>query len=123
MKIRCVENSIRYRLRKSDIAELRSASRCSKSVRFGVNSLFQYTLKIEAIPAIAVAFNNGEIIISLPEKIFADWADTSEVAIAKSIKVDSSNNLELLIEKDFPCKDREEDVSDTFFELSEGDNC
>ncbi len=46
--------------------------------------------------------------------------DTDEVGIYGFLKLDNNKSTEIIIEKDFPCKDRpEEDKRDTFQELAD----
>ena len=123
MKIRCVENSIRYRLRKSDIKKLHEQNFVSDRVGFGGEHVFKFTLKVGQKINLSADFIDGEIIIELPAVQFEKWANTSEVSIEENLKLENDKHLHVLIEKDFPCKDREEDISDTFFELNPDEAC
>ena len=48
------------------------------------------------------------------------WMSTDQVGIELENELDNGEHLHILIEKDFPCKDRtDEDKSDTFFEIAD----
>lgn len=126
MKLRCTENSIRLRLRKSDIEVLKTDSRVSEKIHFGPNNKFQFELTIAEIVLPNALFEAGKIQVQLPKKQAEQWINSQEVGIEYTKLLDKHNSLHLLVEKDFPCKDRiDEDKSDTFQELvsDHGDAC
>ncbi len=117
MKIRCQENSIRLRLRKSDLQTFASASKVSESVSLGVQRFVYVLAQSESYGATIEA---GQLTISVPRDVATQWINTDQVGISHSIIWESGETLDLLIEKDFPCLGRAtEDKSDTFFELAE----
>lgn len=120
MKLRCTHNSIRIRVRKSDLAVLDQAGRVSASVQFGPMQVLTFEL-IRDIKYTSVKANmeNGNIWIELPEKMAHNWAHSQEVGIEAQQELPEGNSLHILLEKDFPCLDREEEnKSDTFWELA-----
>ncbi len=127
MKIRCVENSIRLRVKKSEIANLKETGQISESVSFPNGFRLKYGLTIsKEIAEVHASFSNGHIDIMLPHTTAHSWMDSNEVGITQTIGLAEGDHLDLLIEKDFPCLDRpNEDKSDTFFELvpDQPDNC
>ncbi len=127
MKIRCTHNSIRYRLRKSDIAILQAEKIITESVGFGGGVIFQFSLLIHPSNAeLSAQFENQHLQIMLPTTVAEHWIRTNEVGIERYLSLGKDQQLHLLIEKDFPCLDRaEENRADTFWELApdEPDNC
>ncbi len=120
MKLRCVENSIRLRLRKSDIEELRKRQKVEESVAFGPQETFRFALMILPGPAVKASFSQGRMLISIPEDLARHWMETDQIGLEAEQTYPGGNTLHILIEKDFPCLDRpEEDKSDTFQELAE----
>ena len=84
---------------------------------------FGFALKIEATPQITASFEEGLVCVSLPEPIAKSWIETNEVSLETEQALAQGTALHLLIEKDFPCKDRpDEDKSDTFQELASENN-
>jgi len=125
MKLRCTNNSIRLRLRKSDIGELAKNQKISETVFFGNNTSFYYTLVLADIDKLKAKFSNNNIFIIIPKNEGESWINSDQVGIDKSIELENNESLHILIEKDFPCLDRDhEDKSDTFEELAhKSDNC
>ena len=125
MKLRCIENSIRLRLRKSDIKELKETGQTKQEVNIPGGVQFKYKLCIEvSLEEIAVGYTEQELCVSLPEQLAMSWIDSNQVGIESSLTLPDGASLAILIEKDFPCRDgRDEDRADTFFELDENETC
>ena len=115
MKLRLEGNSIRLRVRKSDISTLQKNEAITETLTFPNDTVFQYKLTINnALLAIDAQLVSNILNISVPLSIATNWIQTDAVGIEKTLP----NGLFILIEKDFPCTDRPwEDTSDTFFEL------
>ncbi len=119
MKIRMTTNSIRLRLRKSDLAELQEKKKLRDKVMFPSQVSFSYALSITSSESIDANFEQGQLVISVPKSRATQWIESQEVGIEGHIKLNDTESLHVLIEKDFPCLDREdEDKEDTFWELS-----
>jgi hypothetical protein len=118
MKIRCVTNSIRLRVRKSELATLLATGQVVESVAFGPRTL-TYRLAFEPGLAVLRATFVGDCIeVLLPQEEMARWATTDQVGIEQALALPTGEQLQVLVEKDFPCQDRaEEDRNDTFEEL------
>ena len=115
MKLRLEGNSIRLRVRKSDINALQKNAVITEALTFPNGDVFHYQLQINNSSLnIDAQLISNILTISLPLSIAADWMQTDAVGMGKTLP----NGLFILIEKDFPCTDRPwEDTSDTFFEL------
>jgi hypothetical protein len=122
MKLRCTENHIRLRLRKSDIAELSHNHSISVDISFGI-SLLTYRIVLCDQDRITATFQKGIMTVFLPHLIAHRWISTDSVGIEEQVAFAHGPTLGILIEKDFPCLDRpNEDKSNTFFELTDQDN-
>lgn len=122
MKLRCAHNSLRLRLRKSDIAQLQAEGFVQESIAFGAGHTLMYRLQIAAVPALSASFENGCIRVQIPVQEAQRWMDSEQVGL------ESHQALHILVEKDFPCRHTEaEDREDTFYELAPEeeapDNC
>ena len=122
MKIRCSTNSIRLRLRKSDIAILEKNGKVEDSLDFPGGKLLSYALLKKDIKDVEANFEDGYIYLSIPIESADKWINSNQIGIETTIELAAGKALHVLIEKDFPCKDGEEDFSDTFYELNESDN-
>ncbi|MEP7317162.1 MAG: hypothetical protein ABI921_00420 [Panacibacter sp.] len=118
MKLRFEKNSIRFRVRKSDLEQLNHQGFVQESVQFpGATFMFQLRVSGNAEPG--AEFNDNSITANIPVGIATEWMNTDEVGIYH-MQHTGDQTLEITIEKDFPCKDRpEEDRSDTFVEFAE----
>jgi len=120
MKIRMISNSVRLRLRKSDLAELEQTRLIEDKVHFPGNHHFVFALSISEDDYIDASYNKERLLISIPNITAMNWINSPDVGIEKQIIINDVNTLHILIEKDFPCLDREEEnKEDTFWELSE----
>lgn len=120
MKLRCVHNSIRIRVKKSDLQKLETEGIITETVSFGGASMFAFALAIDmTAETVNAAFLDNLLLVNLPEMDAQKWISTNQVGIEVNNELDNGEQLHLLIEKDFPCTDREnEDKADTFFELA-----
>ena len=119
MKLRFDHQSIRLRLRKSDVEKLTQERFIVETVQFPTGSLV-YRLELsDAAETILAMIRENTITVSLPAQQAMAWAETEIVGIYSTFAIDQENSLDLIIEKDFPCKhDSEEVIADTFEELS-----
>jgi len=119
--LRFENNSVRFRIRKSELQHLKQHGFVKEEIAFP-NAVLTYELRIADIPEITPALSDNKITIHIPLIKANQWLDTDEVGIYRLINLDEDEVLDIVIEKDFPCKDRpEEDKSDTFTELVEKD--
>lgn len=126
MKLRCTHNSIRIRVRKSDLATLQQERIVKEFINFGNHMVLTFALCIQAeAKEVNADFIAHQITVHLPENVARQWIETNQVSIkVNSPLPDEDKTLDILIEKDFPCGDREnENKKDTFGELvQDGDN-
>lgn len=119
MKLRTTHNSIRLRIRKSELAKLAATQMIEESVKFPGGNLFTYKLCLdEEIDKLSADWEGASLSISLPQTQSNTWIQTNQVGIEAYLDLPDKEKLHILIEKDFPCLDRvDEDKSDTFEEL------
>ncbi len=121
MKIRFVSDSIRFRVRKSDLQKLQEVGQCQELVHFPGGNALIFSLGLWEGDTAKVDLQGDEIRALLPHTQAKAWINSSQVGLAYHLPVGEEKELHFLIEKDFPCKDRDEDIQDTFFELNAGD--
>jgi hypothetical protein len=100
MKLRIQDNSLRLRLTRKEVAQLRD-SRCVESfIEFARGRTLVYLLE-GSFHAHAVTTNfNGEAIrVIVPMQVMTEWIESDQV----SIQAQSRAGMRLLIEKDFQC--------------------
>jgi hypothetical protein len=110
MKIRINNNSLRYRLTRSEVESFAIDGIITKTIHIGSEPL-TYILQRVAIDKLLATFKNNVIALSVPEPIADDWAHTERVGFDNK----NEGDLYLLVEKDFKCLDNvAEDQSDNY---------
>lgn len=119
MKLRFENNSVRYRIRKTELAQLEQDGFVQEVIIFK-DATFMYELRIERVTELHTEFLNNNVITHIPQDIAERFINTDEVGIYKTIQLNNNQKLDVIIEKDFPCKDAPEDnKDDKFTELAE----
>ena len=114
MKLRCVRNSIRLRLSKSDTRNLQTNGEIWESLEIGPGSPFYFGLCLEAdIEKIVASFSEAKLKVTLPRHIGEAWINSQEVGIQNTPTPEQDSTLSILIEKDFPCKLVQTKISQT----------
>jgi hypothetical protein len=115
MKLRLEGNSIRLRVRKSDLIKLQTEGSIKEGLIFPNSLYFNYQLITDKnAETIDAQLSADALTVSIPLSMAMNWLNSDAVGIEHTL----SSGLFILIEKDFPCTDRPwEDTSDTFFEL------
>lgn len=110
MKIRIKGNSIRYRLTKSDVANIIKDGRLEERTEFGQGNALVYVLQTTTDYDLSVTFHDNHITLFVPHSMMQRLADTDEVGFENE-----QGKLFLLVEKDFTCLDNvAEDQSDNY---------
>ncbi|MEO1712711.1 MAG: hypothetical protein AAFU60_05190 [Bacteroidota bacterium] len=119
MKVRCVDQSVRIRLRRSDIAQLLETGRIQVQLNGPGTFTLTYLLQTDEGDGLRCSQQGSELKFSLPAREISQWAQSNEVGIERTLPT-SGADFHFLLEKDFPCKDRpDEDKADFFTELSD----
>ena len=106
MKIRIEDNSVRFRLRRSEVDTLAEAGSLWGTTQFPEGT-FSYGLMTEkGLPDLRASLQDGKIIVRIPEEWTVQWPDSPRVGFETSAVVNGST-LHLLVEKDFVCLDRD----------------
>ena len=117
MKIRIRDNSIRLRLERAEVDQLREKGVVKSHTAFPGGRRFSYAVESSPASVQPVAlFSDLTITVRLPETVALAWATTEQVSIEGEQILDDGATLSLLVEKDFAClAPREgEDESDMF---------
>jgi len=117
VKLRILDNSIRLRLTRSEVSQVRTDGLVRGRVRFAGSNTFDYLLESSPATVKAEAHISGNVLtVRFPEADIREWADSDQVSIHGEQGVGDSEPLKILVEKDFAClTPREgEDESDMF---------
>lgn len=118
MKFRIRGDTIRLRLKRSEVARLAAGDSIVEETHFP-ESVLTYRLDVSENNAISANFDNGSIAVTVPKSKVLDWAGTDDVSLQAYQKLPGTGSLSLLIEKDFSCLEPShhrgsEDDEDTF---------
>lgn len=110
MKLRISGNSVRLRLKPSEVAQLAGTGLVEDRVEFSPDSTLVYNLQASTQSAVPTAsYTAGKLEIRIPQKTARQWAASSDVSIEAQQDV-----LSILIEKDFRCAHQDTDESDVY---------
>jgi hypothetical protein len=124
MKLRLQSNSVRLRLKRSEVNQLVKTGLLEESIVFGTDAVFHYVLESCAVPAPRASMKNNTVLIQVPSETVRNWAEGDDVGIETAQPVDGQGELQVLIEKDFACLDRpDEENVDTFPNPLAGTKC
>ena len=116
MKIRIKGNSIRLRLSKTDIQQLREQGSVQERTVISADVVFSYTLEHRAAAAeMGASFSAGELTIWLPSHQALQLTESGQMGVQGFQQNGDNNPLFLLIEKDLQClENTNEDQSDMY---------
>ena len=114
MKLRIRDNSLRLRLMRGEVDELRQAG--TVVARTGFPSGRALTYRIESSPASVkpeAFLSESEVTVRLPETSVLAWASSEQVSIAGEQQLMDGEMLRILVEKDFACLAPRDDEDET----------
>jgi len=118
VKLRLQYNSIRFRLKRSEVEQFARTGRVEEKIISGSsdNQMFGYVLEsTEMVSSLKATVRPGAIIVQVPPEAVTRWASTDQISIEGEQAVDNQTSLRILIEKDFACIDgTDEQNVDTF---------
>jgi hypothetical protein len=110
MKLRLHGDSIRFRLRKPDVRQLLETGSVFEATCFGPESNLVCRLEIGG-ETVRASFESAELKVRVPRALVKTWADTDQIGISADQPNGNGGVLKILIEKDFACRDGENEES------------
>jgi hypothetical protein len=127
MKLRLQSNSIRLRLKRSEVDRFLRTGRVEERIVSGTGNQesFYYLLETnDAVSAPKGSIAPGSVVVQVPTADALKWALTNQIGIEGEQAIDSKTSLRILVEKDFACLDgSEEQNADTFPNPLTGQKC
>lgn len=102
MKLRFRGDSIRLRLKRSEVDQIVAGTGIVEETHFP-SSVLVYRLEVSENGEMAANFENGSLVISLPKSQVLDWASTEQVSLYAEQEISGIGPLAILVEKDFSC--------------------
>jgi len=117
VKLRIRDNSVRLRLTRGEVDDLRDSGVVQARTAFPGGREFLY--EVESSPASVnpgAFLSDSKVTVRLPESAVLAWANSEQVSITGEQQHKNGDKLEILVEKDFAClAPREgEDESDMY---------
>jgi len=107
MKFRCAKNSIRVRLRRSEVKQLLENHQIEERVLFSPNTSLRFAIRLdEQEEDLRSSIDRGSISIIVPIELGKRWGETDMVGISSEQPVGDGAMLSILVEKDYPCVTR-----------------
>lgn len=119
MKLRCTTNSIRMRLRRSEVRQLLDRGHMEDVVSFTPDKRFSFSIHLDQqTEQVRASREKDQIRLIIPWHLGRQWAQSDMVGISAEQPIGDGKVLQLLVEKDFPCMTRpDEDKADFFGDL------
>jgi hypothetical protein len=117
MKLRLLDDSIRLRLSRSEVAASRAGNAVAAQTHFADGSVFRYVLRSVPAGAFGAHRLDHQIVVEVPAALLAQWAtDEQSVSLRGGVPLPDGGLLKVLVEKDFTCLSHhtDEDQSDRF---------
>jgi len=102
MKLRIRGDSIRLRLKVSEVHRLAAGESIAEETHFP-GAVLTYCLEVSDNGNFATTFSGNKLVIQLPRADVEEWADSDKVSLVSEQELEDSGTLSLLIEKDFKC--------------------
>lgn len=117
MKMRIKDNSIRLRLTKTDVDDLRNKKTVGSKTVVSSSEMFQYSLQVSSeVKNISAQFIDGKISVSISAEMANILTETNEITVKGHQENGEAEKLFLLIEKDLQCLDQTEESQDDMYE-------
>ncbi len=117
MKLRILDNSLRFRLTQGEVETLRERGAVRAQCAFPNGACFSYAVKASAgLAESAAVFEGDGICVLVPKADVSRWSVGEEVSLLYPVITESGDTLRVLVEKDFAClaPRADEDESDLF---------
>lgn len=111
MKLRIDGNSLRFRLSRSEVAQLDRLGHIEQTIQFGPLTRLTYGITTSENFTISSTYDSSCIQVKVPRTLAQDWATSDRVDISAEQPVGSDNTLQILIEKDFQCLHKDTDTN------------
>ena len=107
MKVRISGNSIRFRLKQSEVQTFGEQGILSEITEFGtaVEDTLTFTLSVSSSHTFRISNIDNTIVIEVPQMLAKKWTQTGLVGFEEHINTGKGKTIKILVEKDFKCLD------------------
>jgi hypothetical protein len=126
MKLRLQSNSVRLRLKRSEVERLIKNGRVEERIVFGdgEGDVLRYILEISLkISTPKASYRSQVVLVQVPAEMAIRWARGDDIGI-ETVQAKGSQDLHVIIEKDFACLNGPEEQNvDTYPNPAVGEKC
>jgi len=126
MKLRIQGDSLRLRIAPSEMKRLLSEGRIEETIHFAADETACLTYALEQSATASepcVRYAPGEVTVLVPASRARQWAEGERVGVYGTVNL-KSGRLELAVEKDWACLDKDAaENEDTFPNPNQGPAC
>ena len=116
MKLRIFDDSIRFRLTRTEVARVERGETVEATCRFPGGETLVYALTVADAKKLDARMRDGRIEIAIPRDQALAWASSNEISLRGESRANGS--FRMLIEKDFTCieprADEDQDPADLY---------
>jgi len=107
MRVRISGNSIRFRLRQSEVQRFGKHREIKEVISFGSFASEKLSFVLKSIPSnyFQVSYKSNAITVEVPEALCKEWTQTALVGFNETVDTDKGEAISILVEKDFACLD------------------
>lgn len=100
MKLRLLDDSLRLRLTRSEVARLAATGRVDAVTALPTGSI---AYRVETADRFGASLDDGRLVVTVPRQATADWAAADDPVGLYADLPHRSGTLRLAVEKDFAC--------------------
>jgi hypothetical protein len=107
MKVRISGNSIRFRLRQSEVKRFQQTGEIKEVTAFGgaAADRLTFVLKEGVAAEFQVKYEANTVTVEAPQSVCTEWTQTELVGFEELIDTGKGETIKILVEKDFKCLD------------------
>ena len=107
MKVRISGNSIRFRLRQSEVRRFEEDGEITEVTAFGplAADKLSFVLKNTSANEFQVVYEANIITLKVPATLCREWTQTGLIGFNETIETGKGKSISILVEKDFACLD------------------
>ncbi len=117
MKVRISGNSIRFRLKQSEVQRFAEEGKLSEVTEFGVEpeDALTFTLSVTESGDFKLKSATNTVTIEVPQTLASKWTQTALVGLEERVHTGKGRIIKILIEKDFKCLDGSDEENEDSF--------
>jgi hypothetical protein len=100
MKLWIRGNSLRFRVSKTELAQIAETGKAEDTIPFSSEQSLRYAIEVRPTAAITALFSGTEIVVSLPKPRLDLWLRPNEISVEGSQPIGRGKVLQIVLEKD-----------------------